>query len=98
MSQTAWLRYAGTGACYGICRGIVKTQNARIRDYDQDMNRYTRPLMVTERVSAITYSAAINMVWAPITVCCDLHAFEHKLRGYPKTDPVASTVLELVFW
>ena len=82
MLQSAVFKYACIGASYGIGRGIVKTHNAKIREYDHDMKKYSRPLMVTERIGAITYSAALSMLWSPVLLCHDLYELERNWRGY----------------
>lgn len=54
--------------------------------------------MVTERIGAITYSAALSMFWAPLLACYDLYELERNWRGYnARGDSDAYSIIGVVW-
>lgn len=87
------------GAGYGFVRGILKTQDAQIRESGPDLARYSRPIMIVERISGVCVATCFCALGgAPILLLKDVYDFEHRWRGYKTYKSENYSVLSLVLW
>ena len=86
-------------AGYGFIRGLVKTQDAQIRESGPDLVRYSRPIMIVERISVVCCATAFGAFGgSPIFLLKDLYDLEHRMRGYKKYESENYSVLSLALW
>lgn len=89
-------RFMALSAGYGFVRGVVRTHNARVSEYDEDYKKSWRPMMVTERVATVCVSAVVGIVGAPLMAAADVYHLERHARGYkPKKEP--ESMLDFVY-
>jgi hypothetical protein len=84
-------------AGYGFVRGIVKTHNAVISDYDENFNKTKRPIMTVERIGAVAFSTILGVGGTPLFLFTDIYNLEYSLRGYYKHDRDYNSFLDPVF-
>ena len=84
-------------AGYGFARGIVKTHNAVITDYDREWNKTKRPFMISERIGAVAFSTLLGIGGTPIFLFTDLYNLEYSLRGYQKHNKDWNSCIDPLF-
>jgi len=94
--------YLALATAYGTLRGIARTYDAKVQEYDYDsdhrLQKFQRPIMITERIAAVLASTVFSVGCAPLVVSMDVYNMERRWRGYKTREEPFYSIFQLVLW